>query len=226
MLDLINYEFRYDFKYRLLLCFINNYYSKHYENNKNCKILFISQEKSKLIQNYSIIYKMVKEFSIDDIYTLKKFYQGKYNEKVNIFTKLKNNNISFNTLLEGIKKEYKENKSIYFNRLTDSMSVKDNINVIFTTNFSMCNISNMYLVKDIFILDILTKYKLDNNYDTNFISGIKMCLKDYKKVKDIGNNIYNKGKNIILNLYFNDDMEIVDFIENELITCLRNEDDN
>ena len=90
----------------------------------------------------------------------------------------------------------------------------------------MCNISNIYLVKDIFILDILTKYKLDNNYDTNFISGIKMCLKDYKKVKDIGNNIYNKGKNIILNLYFNDDMEIVDFIENELITCLRNEDDN
>ena len=27
MLDLINYEFRSDFKYRLLLCMINNYYS-------------------------------------------------------------------------------------------------------------------------------------------------------------------------------------------------------
>lgn len=223
MLDLINFEFRYDFKNRLLLCLINNYYSKHYENNKNCKILFISQDKSKLMQNYSTIYELIKNFNVNDIYTLKKFYQGKFREKKNIFTNLKEKEVNYKTLLEGIKNEYKENKSIYFNRFADSTGVKDSINVIFSTGFSMNSIKNKYLIKDIFILDNLSKYRLQNNYDNIFIGGIKQCIVSYKNVQSIGNTIFNKNRKIILNLYVNDDMEVIDYIESELINSFRDE---
>ena len=147
-------------------------------------------------------------------------------ETINIFTKLKEKNVSFKSLINNIKKEYKENNSVYFSRLTDNKAISNDKNIVFSTNFSMCNISNMYLVKDIFILDNITKYDLDNNYDTSFIKGIKLCLKEYDRVRDIGDNFYKSGKNMFLNLYVNDDMEIIDFIESELINCLRDEDDD
>ena len=225
LLDLVNYEIRYDFKNRLLLCLINNYYSRHYENNKNCKIVFISKYKSVLIEKYSIIYDMIKNFNVSDIYTLKKFYQGKFNEEKNVFTYLKEKDINYKTLIENIKNEYKENKSIYFNRLNDSKSIKENINIIFSTNFSMTDMSNKYLIKDIFMLDNLTKYTLEGSYDKSFIEGIYWLLKEYKKVQDIGNNLFNRNKRLVLNFYTNDNMDVVDYIDSELSTFIRDEEE-
>lgn len=131
--------------------------------------------------------------------------------------------MNYKTLLEGIKNEYKENKSIYFNRFADSTGVKDSINVIFSTGFSMNSIKNKYLIKDIFILDNLSKYRLQNKYDNNFIGGIQQCVVSYKNVQNIGNTIFNKNRKIILNLYVNDDMEVIDYIESELINSFRDE---
>lgn len=193
MYDLINYECRYDFKNRLLLCLINNYYSKKYENNPNCKILFISQYEAKLMQDYSNIYEMIKNYSISDIYTLKKFYNKRFKNEDNIFYKLEKSKISFNELLKNVKREYTEQKSIYFDRLY-STNIKDEKNMIFTTNFSMINIYNKYLIKDLFLLDILNKYSLNGNYDKSFIGAIQECLKEYNKVFCIGKSLFNKKK--------------------------------
>ena len=131
--------------------------------------------------------------------------------------------MNYKTLLDDVKNEYKENKSIYFNRFADSTSVKDSINVIFSTSFSMSSIKNKYLIKDIFILDNLSKYRLQNKYDNNFIGGIQQCIVSYKNVQSIGNTIFNKNRKIILNLYVNDDMEVIDYIESELINSFRDE---
>ena len=131
--------------------------------------------------------------------------------------------MNYKTLLDDVKNEYKENKSIYFNRFADSTSVKDSINVIFSTSFSMSSIKNKYLIKDIFILDNLSKYRLQNNYDNIFIGGIQQCVVSYKNVQSIGNTIFNKNRKIILNLYVNDDMDVIDYIESELINSFRDE---
>ena len=87
----------------------------------------------------------------------------------------------------------------------------------------MNSIKNKYLIKDIFILDNLSKYRLQNKYDTNFIGGIQQCVVSYKNVQSIGNTIFNKNRKIILNLYVNDDMEVIDYIESELINSFRDE---
>lgn len=225
MYDLINYECRYDFKNRLLLCLINNYYSKKYENNQNCKIVFISQDRARLMQEYSNIYEMINNYKVSDIYTLKKFYSKRFKDENNIFFKLEESKINFNVLLKNIKKEYAEHKSIYFDRL-DSTNIKNETNIVFTTNFSMNNIYNKYLIKDLFLLDILNKYSLDGNYDKSFIGAIQECLKEYNKVFCIGKSLFNQNKRMHLNIYISGSIEIADYIDSELDKDFRNEGDD
>lgn len=225
MYDLINYERRYDFKNRLLLCLINNYYFKKYENNPNCKILFISQDKAELMQDYSNIYEMIKKYSISDIYTLKKFYNKRFKNEDNIFYKLEKSKISFNALLKNVKREYTEHKSIYFDGVYNT-NIKNEINIVFTTNFSMNNIYNKYLIKDLFLLDVLNKYSLNGNYDKSFIGAIQECLKEYNKVFCIGKSLFNQNKRMHLNIYIISSIEIADYIDSELDKDFRNEGDD
>lgn len=226
MYDLINYECGYDLKNRLLLCLINNYYSRKYENNQNCKIVFISQDKAKLMQQYSNIYEMIKNYKVSDIYALKKFYNKRFKDEDDIFRKLEESKINVNVLLKKIQKEYTEHKSIYFDRL-DSSNIKDEINIVFTTNFSMNNIYNKYLIKDVFLLDILNKYGfLDSNYDKSFIGAIQECVKEYNKVFQIGKTLFNQKKRINLNIYLSGSIEVADYIDNELDKFFRDEGDD
>lgn len=225
MYDLINYECGYDFKNRLLLCLINNYYSKKYENNPNCKIVFISRDKAYLMQEYSSVYEMINNYKVSDIYTLKKFYRERFKDENNIFYKLKDKKINFNVLLKNIKKEYIEQKSIYFDRL-DSTNIKNNINIIFTTNFQMNNIYNKYLIKDIVLVDILHKCYLEGSYDKSFIGAIQECLKEYKKAFRIGKSLFNQDKRIHLNIYINGTIDVADYIDSELDNFFRDEGDD
>ena len=178
------------------------------------------------MQQYSNIYEMIKNYKVSDIYALKKFYNKRYKDEDDIFRKLEESKINFNVLLKKIQKEYIERKSIYFDRL-DSSNIKDEINIVFTTNFSMNNIYNKYLIKDLFLLDILNKYGfLDSNYDKSFIGAVHECLKEYNKVFNIGKNLFNQKKRIHLNIYLSGSIEVADYIDSELDKYFRDEGDD
>ena len=90
----------------------------------------------------------------------------------------------------------------------------------------MNNIYNKYLIKDLFLLDILNKYSLNGNYDKSFIGAIQECLKEYNKVFCIGKSLFNKNKRMHLNIYISGSIEIADYIDSELDKDFRNEGDD
>ena len=117
-----NLIYDYNFKYRLLICTMQNYYRKHYAANQfNAKILILGPNKRELMTLYDYIIEVIRHFTKEDIITLKMFIH-RDKELKKLFDRLIMKGIDFQELLNGIKKEYVESKTVFLAPKTHSLT--------------------------------------------------------------------------------------------------------
>ena len=215
---------RFTSKYRLLYCLLLNYYRSYYANNKfKSKILVLGKDKKELMECYDEIYSTIREFKVEDLFTLRKFISWTDKQLKQLFANLDNEGISFAKIIEDIKSEYIPSKSEYkkYKVGESEWSLKPNKNLAFIETSDATNITNKHLVREIFIP---TPFTLADLKDGKSILGyiLYTYAKEILKTKSIlKNNNAHETDFLSLSIFINSnaglDLEdkINDYLDNE-----------
>ena len=179
-------HYKYSYKHKLLYCLLLNYYRRCYSKNKFKGVIAVACFKRPILMNhYEMFFKTINEFTVDDIHTLRKFI-FKYDDVLKtLFEEMDNNDISYISMLDGIKEIYRKDKSIYCDSFIykESMIPKDK-NIMFLEIQSLLEVNDKYLIKDIFIPEFCSKFSIKNN-SNSLITMLINYIDEFRKMKEI-----------------------------------------
>lgn len=219
-----------NFKYRLLLCLLNNYYLNHFAKNKiNSKIVVSASDESKLMKDYEIIFSIINDLKTEDLVTLRKFMPKHQIEVIKIFDELKKQDIEYSKIIEDIKKEYVEDNSIYYNDYCDDYdydydlkknNITEDTKILFLENSYLKEVYNKHLIRNVFSTENYSMYKMRSGNNNGFLGTLTSYALKYKKINNIIKDV--TGINLedddyyCLNVYLEADDNVVSFIEEDL----------
>lgn len=179
---------RFSYKYRLLYCLMINCYRNYYADNKfNGKILVIGTCRKELIKNYDKLYYTIQKYRKEDIVTLKKFICFYDKQLKLLFDKIDDKNISYEQIINDIKREYITNRGIYqkFQYSYGKTKIPKDKNIIFMELSDIGNVYDKYLIRDMFIPEEFSFGKENNNKVNELCRMIRIYVKDIIRTKDI-----------------------------------------
>lgn len=221
-MKLINFYYNFSLKYQIILAVFNNYYLKQYENI-NSKIIFTGNDESCLMTNYEYIFnKVLKELSIEDFKTLKKFLPLRCNRYRKIFEYLDKNKLNYDKMVYEIKRIYTKDNSIYYNEFySNTIKVGKNIKILFMRTQNICENSQILDVKDMVVLNSYSKYDFINHNTNRLLGAIKSYIDDYYLIENKPLNIKKYGLNVYLKVCLRNDFDIITLLENEVDNAIR-----
>ena len=213
---------RWSYKYRLLYCLMINYYRNHYADNKfKGKILVIGTCRKELIKNYDKLYYTIKKYRKEDILTLKKFICFYDNQLQLLFEKIDDKDISYEKVINDIKNEYIDSKSIYrklkYNR--DNTKLPQDKNIIFIELNDVDNILEKHLIRDMFIPENFSLEDNNNNNANELCRIIRLYVNNIRKTKEIlARNNAAQTEFLSLSVFLNssDGLDMEDEVYNQL----------
>lgn len=208
----INYS--YNFKYRLLVCTMLNYYRKHYATNQfNGKILILASDRRELMSLYDYMFSVIRHFTKEDISTLKLFMKSNDKLEKELYNKIVTKAIDFQELLNGIKKEYTEEKSTFIEPKRNTLvSTPLESSIIFMEYDKARYIKEKHQVKEILIGD---RVELDSSICKSVISALENFIK-------VTTNNINEGELSKLNIFIESESSGLD-IWDQILDDLRDE---
>ena len=207
-------HYKYSYKHKLLYCLLLNYYRRCYSKNKFKGVIAVACFKRPVLMNhYEMFFKTINEFTVDDIHTLRKFI-FKYDDVLKtLFEEMDNNDISYISMLDGIKEIYRKDKSIYCDSFIykESMIPKDK-NIMFLEIQSLLEVNDKYLIKDIFIPEFCSKFAVKDN-SSSIVTMLIEYTEEFVKMKDTLKNHsldIDKLSNLNVFIEIDDGMLLVD----------------
>ena len=229
-MNYVRIYYKLSFKYRLLLCLLNNYYLNHYAKNKiNSKIVVSSPDESKLMRDYEIIFNVIKNLKIEDLITLRKFIPKHQIEIIKIFDELKKQDIDYSKIIDDIKKEYVEDNSIYYNDYCDDYeydydlkknSITEDTKILFLENSYLKEVYNKHLIRNVFSTDNYSICRMRSGSNNEFLGTLTSYALKYKKINNIVRDITSinleDDSYYCLNLYLEANDDVISYIQEDL----------
>lgn len=218
-MEYIEFCYTYDYKYRLLLCLLNNYYINKLADNKiKSFVVIAASSQNKLMKDYDIIFKIIKELKVEDLDTLRKFISRRNRKILELFEE---NNYTDENIIDELKKDYSIENSSYMKNYDDENHFDKNIKMVFVENDKLRHIYDKHLVRDIFLTEAYDRRMYEYGTKTNYIFGaIVEYVTRYKEVKNIVKDVtginLQEDKNYRLNLYMQSDSESINYLEDEI----------
>lgn len=217
-MDYIEFYYTYDYKYRLLLCLLNNYYINKLADKKIKSFVVITAlSQNKLMKEYDNIFKIIKKLKVEDLDTLRKFISRK---KSKIFELFEENNYTDEKIIDELKKDYTIENSSYLKYYDDENHFDKSIKMVFVENDKLRNIYDKHLVRDIFLSEAYDRRMYQFGKTNHIFGAIIEYITRYKEVKNIVKDVtginLQEDKNYRLNLYMQSDSENINYLEDEI----------
>jgi len=217
-MEYIEFCYTYDYKYRLLLCLLNNYYINKLADNKiKSFVVIAASSQNKLMKDYDIIFKIIKELKVEDLDTLRKFISRR---KSKVFELFEENNYTDENIIEELKKDYTIDNSSYMKNYDDENHFDKNIKMVFVENDKLRLIYDKHLVRDIFITDTYDRRMYQYGKTNHIFGALVEYITKYKEVKNIIKDVIGinlqEDKNYRLTLYMQSDSESINYLEDEI----------
>jgi len=180
----IHYE--YNYKHKLLYCLLLNYYRRYYSKTKFKGVIAVACfKRPSLTNHYEMFYNTIKELTIEDIKTLRKFIYKRDDILETLFEELDNNDISYIKIVNDIKNIYTKDNSMYCDVFNyEEPSIPKDKNVIFSRIESLNQLYDKYLIKDIFIPEFCSKTTIKSN-SNSIITMLINYINEFRKMKEI-----------------------------------------
>lgn len=220
----MNRDFRlvydYNFKFNLLLCTILNFYRKHYATNQlNSKILILGSSKKELIKLYDRIFFFIRSFIKRDLSILKQFMRTQDKFENELYNKIIMKCVDSEELLNGIEKEYSEDKAIFISprHLKD---IPIECNIIFMEFDKAKYLKDKHLIKEIFVAEQIES-------DTPICRSLCNVIEDFikattKSKKVLQSNNINEDELSKLSIFINSESSGLD-IWDKILDDLKDE---
>lgn len=179
-------HYKYNYKHKLLYCLLLNYCRRSYSKTKFKGVIAVACFKRPALMNhYEMFYNTIKELTVDDIKTLRKFVCKRDDILETLFEELDNNDISYIKILDDIKTTYTKDKSLCCDEFNcEEPSIPKDKNAIFTEIESLIELYDKYLIKDIFIPEFCTKAAIKSN-SSSLITMLINYIEEFRKMKEI-----------------------------------------